>query len=64
MIASAALAAPKCPSCGKPIRLTRVVPSALPKESGVETQTHLHAFHAGPARKLGHRMAIKRFDPV
>jgi hypothetical protein len=31
--------APKCPICSKPMRLTRVVPNAVPKESGVETQT-------------------------
>jgi hypothetical protein len=39
MIASAGIEAPKCPTCNKPMRLTRVVPSAVPKESGVETQT-------------------------
>jgi transposase-like protein len=31
--------APKCPICSKPMRLTRVVPSVAPQESGVETQT-------------------------
>jgi hypothetical protein len=39
MIAPAGIEAPKCPTCNKPMRLTRVVPSVAPKGSGVETQT-------------------------
>jgi hypothetical protein len=32
--------APFCPNCNVPMGLARIVPSALPKEAGAETQVY------------------------
>ena len=32
--------APFCPNCNVPMGLTRIVPSALPKEAGAETHVY------------------------
>ena len=63
MIASAGIEAPKCPTCNKPMRLTCVVPSTVPKgERGGDpnlcvVQHYSHA-HLAP----GLAMATKRLD--
>jgi hypothetical protein len=32
--------APSCPKCSVPMELTRIMPSALPKDVGAETQIY------------------------
>jgi ribosomal protein S27AE len=32
--------APPCPNCETPMELARVMPTALPKDAGAETQIH------------------------
>jgi hypothetical protein len=63
MMSSSETDTPKCPNCNAPMRLTRVLPTVLPKACG--TETHVLYVRAAAGRSHALYMASSRSsDPI